>query len=262
MKITYYNEDIPPWLKPHMKIFCECGGVMADDGPVDYRGIMKLTQRFCLNPYCPYHMGEKIQMLAKYFNLVGVGEETAINLVKSYKLENHLEVLKLWFPQPPEVYLYEVGELAYIYGLKGQCKDLFGGYRSFEDYFAEENYIPEIVQNNKNYLLQCQSYFRIRKDVLSTQVLRVMLTGSIRGFNSRRDFLEFVNERCKPYFRVEDNKKTVRDTYCLVKEPESVDYSKTQIAINHNIPIMSSAKFVALLDEMKGVLENEDTRVY
>lgn len=262
MKITYYNEDIPEWLKPHMKIFCDCGGVMADDGPLDYRGVMKLTQRFCLNPRCPYHMGEKIQMLAKYFDVLGVGEETAVSMAKGYKFHNHLEALKLWFPSPPEVYLYEVAELAYIYGVKGKWKDWLAGYTSFEEYFSQAEFIPEVVANNQAYLMECEKYFHVKKEKLATQVLRIMVTGSIRGFSSRKEFLDFLNERYNPYFRVEDNKKTVRDTYCLVKEPESVDYSKTQIAESHNIPIMDSAKFIGILEGMKGVLENEDSGIH
>lgn len=262
MKITYYNDDIPDWLKPHMPVFCKCGGVMADDGPVDYRGVMKLTQRFCLNPHCPYHMAEKIQMLAKYFKVDGIGPETARNMIEGYKFRSHLDALKFWFGEPPEVYLYEVGELSYIYGIKSKWKDILAGYRSFEEYFDTVTDIPDVVESNKDYLLECQSYFRLKKDVISQSVLRIMITGSLHGFSSRQEFLGFVNERYKNYFRVEDNKKTIRNTYCLVKEPESVDYSKTAIAVHNGIQIMSSSEFLAILEYLKEEIDSENEGVH
>lgn len=263
MKITYYNEDIPKWLKPHMNMFCKCGAPMADDGPVGYDGVMKLTQRYCMDPTCPYHMAEKIQALAKYFNISGVGPETGLELAKCYKMQNHLEALRIWFNDPPEVYLYEVAELSYVYGVKGQWKDLLAGYTSFEEFYANEYNIPDFAFLNQKYLMQCEKFFRIRQDKIQTAVLRVMITGSIHGFSSRQEFLAAINERYKDYFRIEDNKKTVRDTYCLIKEPESVDYSKTQIAVSHGIPVMSSQYFLALLEAMKGELDkDEDSGVH
>ena len=60
------------------------------------------------------------------------------------------------------------------------------------------------------------------------------------------------------FLAYKDNKKTVRDTYCLVKEPNTVDHEKTVIAINNNIPIMTSAKFVQLLQMMKEELMKEE----
>ena len=47
MQLTVLNNDIPSWLKPHMKTMCDCGaGVICDDGPIGYDGVMKLTQRW------------------------------------------------------------------------------------------------------------------------------------------------------------------------------------------------------------------------
>lgn len=258
MIITGLNDDIPEWLKPHMQILCKCGGVMADDGPLDYRGVMKLTQRFCLNPRCPYHMAEKVQMLAKYFNIGGVGPETALDLIRSYKFKSHLDALKIWFADKPSVYLYEVGELSYIYGIKSKWKDMLAGYTSFEQYFTTARNIPEVALSNAKYLVECEQYFNVKQEKLSTNVLKVMITGSLHGFTSRQEFIELVNNEYKDYFRIEDNKKTVRDTYCLIKEPESVDYSKTAIAVNNNIPVMSSKQFLLMLKALKEAMVNED----
>lgn len=259
MKITYDNDDIPAWLKPHMKMFCDCGAVMADDGPVGYDGVMKLTQRWCMNERCPYHMAEKVEALAKYFRIEGVGNKTALDMIKSYKFRNHLQALPIWFQTAPEVHLYEVGKLAYIYGVDSGWKEWLAGYTSFAEYFSVCSDIPHTVWQHKDYLFECERYFRVKRERLSQQVLRIMLTGSIHGYNSRSEFLQAINEEYGKYFRIEDNKKTVRDTYCLVKEPNTVDHEKTVIAINNNIPIMTSAKFVRLLQMMKEELVKEET---
>lgn len=256
--MTYCNENIPDWLKPHMRLFCECGAPIADDGPIDVYGNMALTQRWCMNPQCPYHMARKIMMLAERFNVEGVGEKTAEDMAIGYRFKNHLQALDFWFDKKPEVYLYEVAQMAYIYGMDKGWKELLAGYRSFDEFFREVPNRPWLVDKNEQYLRECEQYFTIRKDVLSRRVIKVMLTGSIRGFNSRADFLMGINEKYKDYFRVEDNKKTIRDTVCLIKEPESVDYSKTDIAKNAGIPVLTSAEFITVLEQLKGEFENED----
>ncbi|MCM1440598.1 MAG: hypothetical protein NC131_15585 [Roseburia sp.] len=259
MKITALNEDIPSWLKPHMKKFCECGvGVFVDDGPIGYDGVMKLTQRWCSNPKCPYHMAEKVNMLAKYFGIDGVGAKTALQDILMYKFTSHLDALKFWYAEPPEVYLYQAAELSYIYGVDSKWKDWFGKYSTIDDYLQNTTYVPEVVLDNLEYLRECISYFRIKKEGLSGVVIKVMLTGSMHGYSSRSEFLAAINAHYKGVLRVEDNKKTVRDTVCLVKEPDSVDYSKTQIALDHNIPIVSSEEFLAILESLGGE-KDEDT---
>lgn len=258
MILTAVNKDIPDWLRPYMKEFCDCGLPIADDGPIDAYGKMKLTQRWCMNLECPYHMANKIVMLAERFGVTGVGIKTAQDMAIGFKFKNHLEALRFWFPEKPKVYLYEVGEMAYIYGVKSIWKDLLGGYTSFEQFFAENPYCSvDEVRNNKDYLIKCEQFFDVKKETITNNVIRIMITGSIKGFSNRQDFLWAINDRYKDWFRVEDNKKTVRDTVCLVKEPGSVDYSKTQIAMNNNIPIMDSSEFIDMLESVKGELEQD-----
>lgn len=264
MIITEFNYDIPEWLKPHMRTLCKCGSYIVDDGPVGYDGVMKLTQRWCTNPTCPYHMGKRIEELAKYFKVEMVGEVTALNMAKTYKMKNHLEALKFWFNKKPEVHLYEVGKLAFIYGLRGKCEEVLSGYTSFEQYFNCSNNIPDELWCNKEYLLECSKYFNIKQKALPSGVLNIMVTGSIRNFRSRGQFIETLNDTYSPHFRIHDNKKTVRNTFCLVKEDESTDFEKTGIALANGIPIMNSAEFIALLEQLKGELdyENEDAGVH
>lgn len=250
VKPTALNNDIPQWLKPHMKLYCECGNPIVDDGPVDYRGVMKLTQRKCADPLCPYHMAEKMNLLAKRLDIKGIGSATCLDIIKQYNIKNHLEVLKMWFTEKLKVDLYEVGEMSYIYGIDSKWKELLAGYTSFEEFFENAYNIPEIVLNNKELLIHNQKYFNIKNKPMTRSVIRVMITGSIKGFSSRGEFLDTLNKHYEGKFRIEDNKKTVRGTLCLIKEPESVDYTKSDIAIKNGIPIVSSADFMKLLEEV------------
>lgn len=253
MQLTVLNNDIPDWLKPHMKLMCDCGaGAICDDGPIGYDGIMKLTQRWCSNPLCPYHMAEKVNELAKHFNILGVGSKTALEDIRMYKFKSHLDALKFWFAEPPEVYLYEAAELSYIYGVDSKWKEWLGGYTSLDDYFANERNIPDIVRSNEGYLRECISYFRIKNEALSNRVIKVMMTGSMHGYSNRQEFLDAINELYKGVLRVEDNKKTVRGTICLIKEEDAVDYSKTGIAVANDIPIVTSKEFLAVLRNIGG----------
>lgn len=258
MQITAENPDIPDWLKPHMKMFCECGGVICDDGPYDAHGVMMLTQRWCSNPECMFHLARKADELAKYFHIDGFGPKTAQKDIVGYGIKNHLEFLRFWFSEPPEVYLYQAAELSYVYGVDSKWKEWLAPYTSYEEYIAVTDDVPYVILSNLDYLMECAKYFRIKKTPLSNVVIKVMITGSMLGFPSREAFLNGINEEFKDYFRVEDNKRTVRGTVCLVKEPNSVDYSKTQIAVNNNIPIVSSKEFIGILSDLRETMRNEN----
>lgn len=252
MKFTIDNTDIPDWLKPHIPTMCKCGlGVMIDDGPVGADGIMKLTQRWCSNPECKYHMAEKVQMLAKRFGIDGVGPETARYEVTHYMYRTHLDALRVWFQEKPSVFLYEAAEMSYIYGVDSKWKEWLVGYNSLDEFYRESKNIPDVMLMHRDYLYQCMDYFNIKKSEESRAVLKVMLSGSMHGYSSRDAFLSAINSEFKDYFCVLDNKKTVRDTVALIIEKDSVDYSKSDIAKRHSIPTFTSQEFIAFLNQIK-----------
>ena len=119
--------------------------------------------------------------MAKYFKIEGVGSKTALDMIKSYKFKNHLQALPIWFQTAPEVHLYEVGKLAFIYGVDAEWKEWLAGYTSFTEYFSTCPDVSPVAWQHKEYLFECESYFRVKPERLSQQVLRIMLTGSIHG---------------------------------------------------------------------------------
>lgn len=257
---TVDNTNIPEWLRSNMQWLCKCGYEIVDDGPVGADGVMKLTQRWCSNPNCPYHMAEKVVMLARRFGIDGIGPATAREMIRIYKFKSHLDALRFWFAEKPSVYLYEVAEMAYIYGTDSKWKEWLGGYTSIDEYVRKVRFPEEEVLMNREYIEQCCAYFNVKGEALNSIVLKVMITGSIDGFSSRQEFLSAVNNHYKDHFRIEDNKKTVRDTICLIREPYTADHSKSDIAIRNGIPILNSKEFIAMLDSIieEGGTNNAD----
>lgn len=252
--LTKYNENIPDWLNPYINKECpSCGAPLVDDGPEE-NGVIKLTQRWCPNNYCPAHMSHKIVALANYLNIPNIGPATAEAMVRLRGLKSHLEAIPhMTDGVKPEVYLWEVGIMAQLYGIANKWKELLLGYETFEDYFDKEPCVPYGVMVNKEYLIYAEKFFTLKKP-LSKSVIKIMISGSIQGFSNKNDFVPWLNERLGQYIQVMDIGKRQNDVDYLVKEPFTADHSKTGIAIANGIPIVSSAEFVTILTNMiKGV---------
>lgn len=264
MEMTSANPFIPEWLRSNINTECPyCGGPIVDDGPIGNNGVMLLTQRFCANSLCPGHMAHKIDILAKKFGVKGFGPETALSLCKSYKFRNHLEVLKIWFPdKKPLVHLWEVGDMAMLYGYSGSWRDLLLGYKDFTDFFENSTEIPPLIQANKNYLLYCQSYFDLKKP-LSKNVIYVMMTGSIQGYSNRAKFIAAINDTFGSYVQVIDVGKRARNVHFLIKEEGSVDHSKSDLAMRNGIQIITPKDFLkviaSIVKEMIDKCESENS---
>lgn len=250
MRLTECNTEMPAWLYDNINKRCpHCGAHICDDGPV-VNGVMQLTQRYCINPRCPGHMAHKMDILAKRFGVKGFGPETALSLCKVNKYQNHLEILKKWFPDSkPKVHLWEVGDLAMIYGFGGSWKELVLGYSSFEEFFKTATMIPEAIRCNEEYLLYCEQFFEV-KPPLSKNVVNIMMTGSINGFSNRAQFVEAVNLTFGKYVQVIDVGKRVRGVSYLVKEQGTVDHSKSDLANANGIPIVTPIEFLTKIGEM------------
>lgn len=251
MRLTVNNTSMPKWLFDNINKYCpHCGAHLCDDGPTDDNGIMLLTQRYCINPRCPGHMAHKMNILAKRFNVKNFGPETALSLCKMNNYQNHLEILKKWFPnEKPKVHLWEVGEMAMIYGYAGGWKEIVLGRKSFQDYFDNTPMIPSAIHVNKEYLMYCEKFFDV-KPPLSKNVINIMMTGSIQGFTNRAMFVEAVNTTFGKYVQVVDVGKRVRGVSYLVKETGTVDHSKSDLARANGIPIVTPTEFLVKIAEI------------
>lgn len=247
MIATAFRNDLPDWVKSSIKTTCSyCGSYILDNSDT---GVT--TARVCANPKCPGHMMHKMAFVAKYFGVTGFGPETALSYIKGNNCQNHLEILKKWFPDDkPLVSLSEVAILACIDGYgETQARQELNKYGTFEAYFANLANANPVLRKNYDYLMECQSYFAL-KPALSSRVIRVMGTGSFHGFNNRDEFFQMVNDAYGSMLQVVQTGKRKTGVSYLIKEKDAVDHSKSQIARENNIPIVTPKEFVDILSQL------------
>lgn len=247
MVISMYRLDLPEWVKQNMQMTCPyCGSFILDNSDTG-----STTARWCANPVCPGHMKYKMAFVAKYFGISNFGVETAYSYIKGNNCQCHLDILKKWFPDDkPLVSLSEVAILACIEGYsETQARQELNKYGSFESYFANLAAANPILRKNYEYLMKCQSYFAI-KPALSSRIMRVMGTGSFHGFSNRDEFFSKVNAAYGNMIQVIQTGKRKTGVSYLIKEHDAVDHSKSQIAREEGIPIVTPKEFVDILDRL------------
>ena len=247
MQFSNFNLDIPKWAKEAMMMTCRyCGCYIIDNGNESPNHT--ITVRRCANPKCPGHMSHKVVYLAKHYGIEGIGPATALNMVKDYRMESHLDAIPIWFKKDkPTEMLGSIADLACIegYGETKAMRDL-NCYRSFEDYFKRGKGIEPLVWNNRDLLFKAETYFHVAEP-LSTTKMYVMMTGSFNGYENRSDFLKEVNDAFGNMIQVIDVKKRKTGVHYLIREKNAVDRSKTTIAKEYHIPIVTPAEFVDIL---------------
>ena len=97
--------------------------------------------------------------------------------------------------------------------------------------------------------MKCESYFAI-KPALSSRIMRVMGTGSFHGFSNRDEFFNKVNAAYGNMIQVIQTGKRKTGVSYLIKEHDAVDHSKSQIAREEGIPIVTPKEFVDILDRL------------
>lgn len=249
--LTINNTGLPVWLYNNINKYCpECGAPLFDDGPTDSDGNVQYTQRYCANPYCPGHMAEKIAYMATKLGIPGVKGATALSMIKLRGLKSHLEAIPYWYQdsKPPALYLWEIADIAQVYGLQNKWRELLSGCNSFKEFYDSYPCMTQDLIDCKPILLKAESYFEV-KPALSKRIINIMMTGSIDGYSNRKDFVTYLNDKVGKYIQIVEVGKRAHDVDFLVKEPYTVDHSKTGVAINNNIPIVSSAQFVWYLNQ-------------
>ena len=240
-----FRSDLPDWVRDNMMMTCTyCGSVIMDNGDA---GVT--TSRWCSNKQCPGHMSHKMKFVADFFGVKNFGDKSALSYIRNNRCTNHLQILKEWFKESkPLVDLADVAVLACIEGYsETQARQSLNSYGTFSNYFLNCYSIPEVLLNNKEYLLECEQYFALKPPMSANKIL-VMATGSFNGFNSRDEFFRKINESFGQYIQVIQTGKRKTGVFCLLKEHGAVDHSKSQLAKECNIPIMTPTEFFQLLE--------------
>lgn len=242
MRITKYREsELPSWVWDNiLKICPHCNSMIVENDT--------MTARWCSNPRCPEHMSYKVVEICSFFGVKGMGPATAKDWIVTRNLKSHFDIIPLLFDTKPKVSLADIATLACIEGYGSiQAEKELPQMRSFEEYFEMGNPNPLLLPY-KDMLCAAQQYFDIKKPV-SKRKLYVMATGSFHNFNNRDAFFSFVNQHFGSYVHVIQTGKRKTGVSFLIKEDDAVDHSKSQIARENNIPIVTPMRFIAILLE-------------
>lgn len=248
MILSAYREDLPDWVKNNMMMFCEyCGAYIIDNSDTG-----STTARCCINPRCPGHMQHKAKVLADYFNIKGFGPKSAYKEIKANNYKTHFEFMKVWFPEEkPFVQLSDIAVLACLegYGDTSARKEL-NSYNSFEAYFDKCRFPNRVLLEHKDELIEAEKYFNI-KPPLSDRKMYVMGTGSFHGYSSREAYFQYINDTFGDFVNVIQTGKRKTGIAYLLKEEDAIDHSKSQIAKENDIPIITPADFISVLYAMR-----------
>ena len=244
MRISEFSPIYPKWAFDNMMLHCKyCGSYILDNSDTG-----KVTARWCANPKCPGHMMHRCKVLVDFFGVKGIGPETCLNLITGNNWTSHFDIIPFILKdKKPRLSLSEIATLACIegYGATQAQKEL-DCFASFEDYFNSKGTKNELLLNNKDMLIDCQKYFEIKPPRSSTKLL-VMGTGSFNGYSSREQYFNMLNDIFGQYVNIIQSGKRKTGICFLIKEPNAVDHSKSQIARENNIPIVTPDEFIALL---------------
>lgn len=245
--ISMCRSDLPDWAVKNMKMLCDyCGSYIADNSET---GVT--TARWCMNPKCPGHMMHKIALLADYFKVKGFGPETALSYIRQYKLESHFEIIPIWFGDTkPFLSLSDIATLACIEGYGSiQAEKEVNSFRSFTEYFEAPGVKNILLTANKELLLSAEKYFDI-KPPLSNRKMFVMGTGSFHGYNNREEYFRLIKDAFGQYVDVIQTGKRKTGISYLIKEDDAIDHSKSRIAKEQGIPVVTPTQFLDILSNL------------
>ena len=244
MLTKYRLDTLPEWVRGAILLECpHCGAPIAQNE--------NLTARWCPNVKCPGHMAYKLVDFAKFFNVKGIGPKTALNIIRSKKLESHIDIMKFWYPDSkPLQRLSVIASLAYIDGYgKVQAERDLDSYGSFADYFNNAQWINPLLRKNEELLLKVESYFTVMPP-LSESFINVMATGSFNGYQSRDDYFTLLNVVFGEHLHIIQCGKRKTGVAFLLKEKETTDTSsKSAIAAERGIPVLTPMEFLLILCE-------------
>ena len=243
---------LPVWLANELPSKCQCGWDIVDND--------NLTARHCRNPICPYHMGVRIEKLAKALNIVGVGEKTALNIALTHKFYTHLQAIPHLTSEKPTVRLEDLPKLIQIDGVDKVFEPYLKGKCDLEEAIAS---MPPDIAAYAPYLRDGARYVNIQQsETRAGELVNVMITGELKGWSSRGSFLDYLNQRFGQYIQFRDCGVRKTNVFCLIKEHDTPMHSKTQIALSRGILIVTPAELLAqLINKFEGDDTNDASAV-
>lgn len=248
--------DIPNWLSESINEVCPyCGSPIVNNE--------LLTDRYCSNKDCPEHIANKVVALAQWFGIKEWGIATARKAVVRYKLKFHTEMIPRWFDERPNLYLYEIGEIAMIKGHSKKWRNYCEGCKNVTE-VIKKPWIPQDIKDNYLLLLYTSGVCKVKK-VLTGSRINVMMSGSFNQYRARADFIRSMNDMYGDVIELVDVGKRKTDVQFLVKEAHATDHEKSAIASQCGVPIVTPKDLEESIKEYatykREVITDEDTGV-
>ena len=102
---------------------------------------------------------------------------------------------------------------------------------------------------HKDELIYAEKFFTLKPPV-SAKKMFVMGTGSFHGYSSRDEFFRLINDAYGQSINVIQTGKRKTGVSYLIKEADAIDHSKSRIARENNIPIVTPSEFVSIIESM------------
>lgn len=238
------DDKIPLWLKQNLDSHCKCG--TEKENYYNERG--ECTGRRCPNKQCPYTLAQRIADMCQILKVDGIKEGKGMQIVRDYALKSHFEAVPIIFKEKPTISLYQLLRISFIRGVDTQWDNICDCNSSIDEliqnYNGKHKYL--LIENYQE-LKYGESFFYILKpEKKKCETLisgNVMISGNIRGFENRDDFIHAINYVSKGLVDIKVKGKRKTNIMCLIQEKDEPNRGKAECALEYGIPIMTPEEF-------------------
>lgn len=239
------DEMLPSWLRDNLRSTCKCGGDMENY----YNDAEQITNRRCSNKHCPYMLAQRIVTACDIFKVDGIGPERAFDLVRTHNLRSVYEALPHIIPREIEVPLALYLRLAFIPGFATKWGLVTESCSTLDDCYTQYNGpLRDVLDEYKEELYAGLEFVKIKpkeqKEFKCIYRCTVMLSGTVRGYHDRNQFIAALNLASKGLVEIsvsESKRKT--GITALIQEADSPNRGKAECALENGIPIMTPQEF-------------------
>ena len=242
-----HTEDkrMPVWLIRALKPICTCGTVKENY----YNDKGRCTKRRCPNKECPWTIAEKIAAMCSLLGVKGIGNKISLGYVNEYKLKSHLDAVPYLFREKPEVTLPMLMRLLFIEGIDTMWQSVCDRYSSVEEFLDNyEGGYYDVIRDKEEEIRYASMIFKVkdhkRSNCEALLTGTVMISGNIRRFDEREDFIKGINYISRGLVNIsvaQSKRKT--GVICLIQEKDTPYRGKAEFALENQIPIMSPDEF-------------------
>ena len=245
--IQNQDKNLPKWLTDNLSDKCECGSDIENF----YNSHGKITSTRCSSPECPYVVAKKVKaMCHDFLKTDGIGDATALKIVKENKLKSHLDAVPIIYKTKPRVSFYNVMRMCFIEGIDTGWAHVVGNCESLDDLLkVYRGDYRNLILYHEELIRKAESVFDVAKSETKEKynpvlIGTVMLSGNIKGFKERNHFIYALNQYWKGLVRIsiaEHKRKT--GIMALIQEADSPNRGKAACALESGIPIMTPNEF-------------------